>query len=197
MLAFLQKGDHVILQETLDEGTCNFVVEEFDRIWNLAKNLGGSLSDFTVWMLERSLKTLNLGVKRQSKNALKMAKYLTKNKAIDTVYYPGLKTHSDYKLAKNQMKYFEGMLSFELKEGIDSMLFMNNLKLIKPSMSLAGVESTMLSPTQTSHALLSVEEREKQGIKDGLIRFSVGIEETKDLVADIEQALLVTKNAKI
>ncbi|CAM1352911.1 trans-sulfuration enzyme family protein [Tenacibaculum insulae] len=171
--------------------------QHIDKIWNLAKNLGGSLSDFTVWMLERSLKTMNLRVKRQSKNALKMAKYLTKNKAIGTVYYPGLKTHSDYKLAKNQMKYFGGMLSFELKDNIDSMLFMNNLKLIKPSMSLAGVESTMLSPTQTSHALLSAEERAKQGIKDGLIRFSVGIEETKDLIADIEQALLITKNAKI
>jgi cystathionine beta-lyase len=70
------------------------------------------------------------------------------------------------------------------------MEFQNNLKLIKSSMSLAGVESTMLSPAETSHGLLSPEERAKQGIKDGLIRFSVGIEETKDLIADIEQALL-------
>ena len=80
------------------------------------------------------------------------------------------------------MKNFGGMLSFELTEGIDAMEFQNHLKLIKPSMSLAGVESTMLSPTQTSHALLSPEERAKQGIKDGLIRFSVGIEEPKDLI---------------
>ena len=295
MLAFLQKGDHVVLQETLYGGTYNFVVEEFDKfgieysftkslhiddfkkeiksntkvifvetpsnpllkivdlkavadvakknnivtmidntfaspvnqapfdfgidimmhsatkymgghsdilagavaasdehidkIWNLAKNLGGSLSDFTVWMLERSLKTLNLRVKRQSKNALKMAKFLTKNLAVENVYYPGLKGHPDYKIAKKQMKRFGGMLSFELKDQINPMDFMNSLQLIKPSMSLAGVESTMLSPTQTSHSLLSAEERAKQGIKDGLIRFSVGIEETKDLIADIEQAL--------
>ena len=295
MLAFLQKGDHVVLQETLYGGTYNFVVEEFDKfgieysftkslhiddfkkeiksntkvifvetpsnpllkivdlkavadvakknnivtmidntfaspinqtpcdfgidiimhsatkymgghsdilagavaasdehidkIWNLAKNLGGSLSDFTVWMLERSLKTLNLRVKRQSKNALKMAKFLAKNLAVENVYYPGLKTHPDYKIAKKQMKLFGGMLSFELKDQINPMDFMNSLQLIKPSMSLAGVESTMLSPTQTSHSLLSAEERAKQGIKDGLIRFSVGIEETKDLIADIEQAI--------
>jgi cystathionine beta-lyase len=167
--------------------------EHIDKIWNVAKNLGGSLSDFTVWMLERSLKTLNLRVKRQSKNALKMAKYLVKNENIETVYYPGLKTHLDHALAKKQMKFFGGMMSFELKEGIDAMDFQNNLQLIKSSMSLAGVESTILNPTKTSHALLSSEERENQGIKDGLIRFSVGIEETKDLIADIEQALQKVK----
>lgn len=167
--------------------------EHIDTIWNVAKNLGGSLSDFTVWMLERSLKTMNLRVKRQSKNALKMAKYLEKNESVANVYYPGLKSHLDYNLAKKQMKYFGGMLSFELKENINAMDFMNALQLIKPSMSLAGVESTMLSPTQTSHALLSPEERENQGIKDGLIRFSVGIEETKDLIDDIEQALVKYK----
>jgi cystathionine beta-lyase len=163
--------------------------EHIERIWNIAKNLGGSLSDFMVWMLERSLKTMNLRVKKQSKNALKMAKYLATNTSIYIVYYPGLKGHPDYKLAKKQMKNFGGMLSFEFIDGIDAMGFQNNLKLIKPSMSLAGVESTMLSPTQTSHALLSPEERVKQGIKDRLIRFSVGIEETKDLIADIEQAI--------
>ena len=163
--------------------------EHIDKIWNIAKNLGGSLSDFTVWMLERSLKTMNLRVKRQSKNALKMAKYLDKNESVANVYYPGLKSHPYYALAKKQLNNFGGILFFELKENINAMDFMNNLSLIKPSMSLAGVESTMLSPTQTSHALLSPEERENQGIKDGLIRFSVGIEETKDLIADIEQAI--------
>lgn len=299
LFAFLQKGDHIVLQQTLYGGTYNFVVEEFDkfgieysfteslsiesfeekikkntkviyietpsnplltitdmkavaklakkngivtmidntfaspinqtpidfgidimlhsatkymgghsdilagvvatsnehtlRIWNIAKNLGGSLSDFTVWMLERSLKTMKLRVKRQSKNALKMAKYLAINPDVYHVYYPGLKGHPDYGLAKKQMKNFGGMLTFELKEGIDAMKFQNKLKLIKPSMSLAGVESTMLSPSQTSHALLGAEERAKQGIKDGLIRFSVGIEETKDLIADIEQALKKAK----
>ncbi len=86
------------------------------------------------------------------------------------------------------MRGYSGMLSFELKEGLDASKFMKSLKLIKESMSLAGVESTILSPTKTSHALLSPEERERQGIGDGLLRFSVGIEEKKDLIHDLEQA---------
>lgn len=163
--------------------------EHIALIWETAINFGGSLSDFTVWMLERSLKTLNLRVKEQTRNAQIMTEYLERNPNIDRVYYPGLKSHSGYELAASQMKGFGGMLSFELKEGLDAMEFQNALQLIKPSMSLAGVESTVLSPAQTSHALLGEEERGKQGIKDGLIRFSVGIEEPEDLIADIEQAI--------
>lgn len=164
---------------------------EKDReiIWNVAKNLGGSLSDFMVWMLERSMKTLKLRVKKQNKNALKMAQYLAQHKAVKRVYYPGLKTHPEYALAKTQMKGFGGMLSFELQETYDASQFQKRLQLIKPSMSLAGVESTMLSPYLTSHALLTQEQRDALGIGKGLIRFSLGIESLKDLKADIEQAL--------
>lgn len=160
-----------------------------ETIWKTAINLGGSLSDFTVWMLERSLKTLNLRVKCQSENAGIMARYLVRNPNISKVYYPGLESHPNHQLAKKQMKGFGGMLSFELKDGIDAVEFQRKLQLIKPSMSLAGVESTMLNPAVASHALMGAEERKKQGITDGLIRFSVGIEETEDLIADIEQAL--------
>jgi len=163
--------------------------EHMERIFSLAKNLGGSLSDYTVWLLERSLKTMGIRVRAQNENAQHMAEYLENNEDIEAVYYPGLKKHPNHELAKSQMKGFGGMLSFELKVGLDASQFQKNLKLIKSSMSLAGVESTVLSPTQTSHALLSAEERERQGIKDGLIRFSVGIEEPEDLIADIEQAL--------
>ncbi|WP_028376127.1 trans-sulfuration enzyme family protein [Leeuwenhoekiella sp. MAR_2009_132] len=160
-----------------------------EQIWHKAKNLGGSLSDFSVWMLERSLKTLVLRVKQQNKNAKKLAKWLDEKEEIQAVYYPGLKSHPDYELAKSQMSGFGGMLSFELSEELDTAAFLKELKLIKPSMSLAGVESTILSPTQTSHALLSAEERKHQGINDGLLRFSVGIEDKEDLIADLEQAL--------
>ena len=147
-----------------------------------------------VWMLERSLKTLSVRVKAQQKNAKKVAKILNKNKAISQVYYPGLKTHPDYKLAKKQMKGFGAMLSFDLAEGLDAEAFLKSLKLIKPSMSLAGVESTMILPALTSHALLTPEDREAQGIKDGLIRFSVGLEETEDIIDDIERAINEIKN---
>lgn len=163
--------------------------EYIERIFHLAKNLGGSLSDQTVWLLERSMKTMGLRVKAQNQNAQHMAEYLYNHDDITEVYYPGLPSHPDHTLAKAQMNGFGGMLSFELNEALDASLFQKSLQLIKASMSLAGVESTVLSPAQTSHALMGAEERARQGIKDGLIRFSVGIEEPEDLVADIEQAL--------
>jgi len=163
--------------------------EYIAQIWKTAINFGGNLSDQTVWLLERSLKTLNLRVKEQTKNAQEMAEYLEHHKNIERVYYPGLNSHPQHDLAKRQMKGFGAMLSFELKEGINVMDFQNALKLIKSSMSLAGLESTMVSPTQTTHALLSSQERLDRGIKEGLIRFSVGIEEPRDLIKDIAQAL--------
>ena len=166
--------------------------EHIELIWKTGINLGGNLSDFTVWMLERSLKTLNLRVKEQTRNAQIMAEYLENNPNIDRVYYPGLKSHPQHELAKSQMKGFGAMMSFELTEGIDAMKFQNALELIKPSMSLAGLESTTVSPAQTTHALLSEEERLSRGIRDGLIRFSVGIEEAEDLIVDIEQAIADT-----
>ena len=154
--------------------------EHIERIWNIGKNLGGSLSD---------MKTLGLRVKAQTKNAMKLAKWLDKHSKISKVYYPGLKSHPEYKLAKLQMSGFGAMLSFELIDGLDSLQFQQELKLIKSSMSLAGVESTMISPHLTSHALLSQDERDAVGISDQLIRFSVGIENTKDLKEDINQAI--------
>ncbi|WP_158977507.1 PLP-dependent aspartate aminotransferase family protein [Cellulophaga sp. L1A9] len=167
--------------------------EYMERIFHLAKNFGGSLSDYTVWLLERSIKTMGIRVRAQNENAQKMAEFLYQNKNIQAVYYPGLPSHPDHELAKSQMRGFGGMLSFELNEAIDSYTFQQALKLIKSSMSLAGVESTMLSPSKTSHGLLSPEERENQGIADGLIRFSLGIEDIEDLIEDIEQAIAVAK----
>ena len=171
--------------------------ENIDKIWKVAKNYGGSLSDFMVWMLERSIKTLVIRVKEQNRNAKKLARFLNRHEDVKTVYYPGLKSHPDYELAKQQMNGFGGMLSFELNEGMDARKFLKSLKMIKPSMSLAGVESTMLLPAQTSHALLSQEERDAVGISNNLIRFSVGIESPKDIKDDIEQALASIKVDKL
>ncbi len=167
--------------------------ELIGQIWHVAKNFGGNLSDYTVWMLERSLKTLALRVKAQTKNANKIAKYLEKHPDVKAVYYPGLKSHSQYKLAKAQMHGFGAMMSFELQDGLEALQFQKHLQLIKSSMSLAGVESTVLSPYLTSHGLLTQEERDAIGISNQLIRFSVGIESKKDLVADINQAIKKTK----
>ncbi|MFD1095464.1 trans-sulfuration enzyme family protein [Salegentibacter chungangensis] len=170
-------------------GTVISSEDYIDKVFHLAKNFGGSLSDYTVWLLERSIKTMGIRVKAQSENALALAEFLEKHPDVDRVYYPGLKSHPEHSLASSQMKAFGGMLSFELKQDLDAVHFRKALKLIKPSMSLAGVESTILSPAKTSHGLMSAEKREKLGIKDGLLRFSVGIEEKEDLIADIEQAL--------
>ena len=167
--------------------------ENMEKVFQTGICFGGSLSDYTVWLLERSIKTMAIRVKAQNENAMKMAAYLVQSENVDKVYYPGLKNHPGHETAKSQMKGFGGMLSFELNPDIDPSLFFKHLKLIKPSMSLAGIESTMLSPTKTSHALMSPEDREKQGIKDSLIRFSLGIEETEDIIADIEQAIAKVK----
>lgn len=170
-------------------GAVASTTEHMERIFHLAKNFGGSLSDYTVWLLERSMKTMGIRVRAQNENALAMAYFLDDLTDIEKVYYPGLPTHSDHEIAKKQMKGFGGMLSFELNSNLNSSQFQKALQLIKPSMSLAGVESTVISPTQTSHALMSAEVRAEQGIADGLIRFSVGIEEVEDLKQDILQAI--------
>lgn len=160
-----------------------------DIIKDSAKNFGGNLSDFTVWMLERSMKTMGIRVKAQNRNAKKMAKWLSNHELVTQVNYPGLKSHPQYELAKTQMKGFGGMLSFELKPEVDPLKFMHALKYIKPVGSLAGVESTILLPAKTSHALLTPDQRATMGVSDRLIRFSVGIESKDDLMYDISQAL--------
>ena len=163
--------------------------EHIEKIWNVAKNLGGSLSEYTVWLLERSMKTLAIRVKAHNKNAKKIAKWLHQHPLVNQVYYPGLKTHPSYKLAKKQMKGFGGMLTFDLAPNLDCKQFLLGLKLIKPTMSLAGIESTALSPRLTSHALLTEEERIAQGINSQTIRFSTGIEAIEDLKADLLQSV--------
>ena len=162
--------------------------EHREIIWNLSKNIGGSLSDYTAWLLERSMKTLSVRFFAQQKNAEQLSKYLTECRFIDKVYYPGLEDHPNHEIAKKQMTGFGAVISFELNKKIDPKTFLKSLNMINPSMSFAGVESTMLSPAETSHYLLTPEDRLAQGITDNLIRFSVGIEDVPDIKNDIEQA---------
>ena len=162
--------------------------EHREIIWNLSKNIGGSLSDYTAWLLERSMKTLSVRFFAQQKNAEQLSKYLTECRFINKVYYPGLEEHPNHEIAKKQMTGFGAVISFELNKKIDPKTFLKSLKMINPSMSFAGVESTMLSPAETSHYLLTAEDRLAQGITDNLIRFSVGIEDVPDIQNDIEQA---------
>ena len=163
--------------------------KNINLILNSAKNFGGNLSDYTVWLLERSMKTLFIRVREQTNNAKLLAKMLEENSNISRVYYPGLESHPSYLIAKNQMKDFGAMMSFDLNENIDVYKFLKNLKVVKPGMSLAGVETTVNFPMKTSHGLLSQDERDNQGIGNKLIRLSVGIEFYKDLFNDLDQAI--------
>jgi cystathionine beta-lyase len=158
-------------------------------IFESAKNLGGSLSDYTVWLLERSIKTLYVRVQAQNNNALLLSKFLREQDWVDQVYYPGLEDHQGHEIAKQQMNGFGGMLSFDLAKGMDTKKFLLGMELVKPTMSLAGIESTALSPRLTSHALLSEEERQAQGITEQMVRFSAGIEAIEDITKDLTQSI--------
>jgi cystathionine beta-lyase len=165
--------------------------EHIEKIMQKGRNLGGSLSDFTCFMLERSIKTLGIRIEKHNENAGYIANELMTQAGINAVYYPGLESHENHELAKSQMHGFGGMLSFELDPKIDAKSYQQRLELIKPAMSLAGVETTVIQPSLTSHALMSPEERERQGISDQLLRLSVGIENKEDILADLLQALKV------
>ena len=169
-------------------GAVAATAEQREIIWTRSKNLGGSLSDYTAWLLERSMKTLSVRFFAQQKNAGELSKYLSECKFIDRIYYPGLENHPNHDIARKQMTGYGAVISFELNKSIDQKSFLTSLNMINPSMSFAGVESTMLSPAETSHYLLTPEERIVQGITDNLIRFSVGIEDVPDIQNDIEQA---------
>ncbi len=158
------------------------------QIYRKALNLGGSLDANTCYLLERSIKTLAIRVERQNENAMKIAEYLQKHPAVNRVYYPGLPDHPDHEIACSQMTGFGGMLSFELNK-IDQESLQKKLELIAPAMSLGGVESTICAPITTSHQHMPAAEREKQGINDRLLRLSVGIERSQDLIEDLDRAL--------
>ncbi|MBF0286490.1 MAG: PLP-dependent transferase [SAR324 cluster bacterium] len=163
-----------------------------NRIKKTALNFGGSLNATTCSLLERSLKTLSLRVERQTENAAKVAAFLDNHSAIKQVYYPGLKSHDGHDLAKSQMHGFGAMTTFELASNtLNSLDFLRNLQLIKPALSLGGIESTICSPAMTSHRKMSAAERERIGVTDGLLRLSIGIEHSDDLIVDLEQALSV------
>ncbi|MGB3592180.1 MAG: PLP-dependent aspartate aminotransferase family protein [Nonlabens sp.] len=170
-------------------GTVSASQQHIDRLWKTAKNYGGSLSDQTVWLLERSIKTLGLRVKEQNKNAHEVAKFLEQHTKVKKVNYPGLPSHPQHKIARKQMKGYGGMMSFELEDDRDENRFLQELKIIKPALSLAGVESIILSPQQTSHSLLTPNQRKEQGISDQLLRLSLGIEESHLLIEDLDQAI--------
>jgi cystathionine beta-lyase/cystathionine gamma-synthase len=141
--------------------------------------------------VHRGIKTLHLRMVQHCKNAAAIANYLTNHPKVEHVYYPGLVYHKNHDIAKKQMKDFGGMVSFTLKnDSLESAFqFMKNAKLFTLAESLGGVESLVGHPATMTHASIPREDRLKAGLKDTLIRLSVGIEDTEDLLESIEYAL--------
>ncbi len=151
---------------------------------------GQAPDPFACWLLERGLKTIDVRVRRQNENAMRIAEWCSKRSDIAKVHYPGLPNHPDHKIAKELLDGFGGMLALELKGGGPAALkFVKKLQVFTYAASLGGVDSLVIEPRYSSHEHMSPEEREKIGIPDGFLRVSVGIENAEDLIADIEQAL--------
>ncbi|HMX39340.1 MAG TPA: aminotransferase class I/II-fold pyridoxal phosphate-dependent enzyme, partial [Saprospiraceae bacterium] len=161
------------------------------QVWRAMKLTGTNCSPFEAWLTHNGLKTLALRVARHSSNALALARHLEQHPAVQRVNYPGLASHPDHALAARQMRGgFGGMLSFELRGGYDAGLrCMNSLNICTLAPTLGDVDTLVLHPASSSHLHVAKELREQNGITDGLIRISVGIENEADLIADFEQAL--------
>lgn len=160
-----------------------------ERIGFLQNAIGAVLGPQDSWLIQRGIKTLSVRMEAHQKNALAVANFLENHPAVETVYYPGLTSHPNYQIAKAQMSGFSGMVSFDLKEDAEAVPFVESLKLFILAESLGGVESLVEVPSIMTHASIPKDKREKAGIKDGLIRLSVGIEYVEDLLADLTQAL--------
>lgn len=154
------------------------------------KITGGCIDPHSSYFLIRGLKTFELRMQRHNENGMKVAKFLEKHPKVKRVYYPGLKSHPHYKIAKAQMKGFGGVVTFEVKEDIKYALnILSKLKISCIGPSLGGVESLITHPATVSYYKNTREERLALGIKDGLIRLAVGIENAEDIIEDLNQAL--------
>lgn len=162
----------------------------YEKIYNVQNSTGGVLSPFDSFLVLRGLKTLPVRMKAHEQNAKELAEYLDKHPKVNRVYYPGLQSHPQHKLAATQASGFGGMISFELQGGVEACKkFFDGLHLFLLAESLGGVESLIEHPATMTHASLSKEEQIKAGITESLIRMSVGIEHVDDLIGDLEQAL--------
>lgn len=160
------------------------------KVKELAKHLGGCADPFAAFLLERSLKTFELRVRRQNKNALALARTLEEHPKISRVLYPGLPSHPQHSLAKRQMSGYGGMVTIEVKGGVKAAASVcDRLRVAVNAMSLGGVETLVSIPVYSSHVKMSGDELARHGVTPGMIRISVGVEGIEDLVADFRNAL--------
>jgi len=160
-----------------------------ERLRFFQKAVGGILSPFDAWLCLRGTKTLPIRMERHAENAMIIARWLAKQKKVKKVHYPGLPSHPQHKLAKKQMKNFGGIISFDLGSLVQAKRFLKKVKLCALAESLGGVETLISHPVTMTHASIPRAERLRNGITDGLIRISVGIEDVQDILADLGAAL--------
>lgn len=160
------------------------------KIYLFSRNTGPALSPFNAWVLSKSLETLPVRVDRHCDNALKVAEFLEAHNNVNFVKYPFLKSHPQYKLAKQQMKLGGSIVAFEIKGGIEAgRKFLNSIKLLSLSANLGDTRSIVTHPASTTHAKIPEDVRLETGITAGLIRVSVGLEHPEDIINDLKQAL--------
>ena len=178
-------GHHDVLSGVV-LGTASYIEEVRQKmiVWGQAPD------PFACWLLERGLKTIDVRVRRQNENAMRIAEWAESRKEFKKVHYPGLASHPDYELARAHLDGFGGMLALELAGGGKAAdRFIRKLKLCTHAASLGGVDTLISEPRYSSHAHMSSDERARIGIPDGFLRFSIGIEDPEDLIADLSQAL--------
>lgn len=160
-----------------------------EKLRFLQKAVGGILSPFDAWLCLRGTKTLAVRMKQHCESAMSVARWLKKQPKVKKVFYPGLSEHPQHKLAKRQMRDFGGMISFELGSVNAAKQFLKRVRLCALAESLGGVETIITHPATMTHAAIPAEQRKRIGVTDGLVRISVGIEDVRDIIEDLEQAM--------
>jgi cystathionine beta-lyase/cystathionine gamma-synthase len=159
------------------------------KLREMRKPLGGTLDPHAAWLLLRGLKTLAIRMEKHNSNGLEVATYLEGHPKVRKVYYPGLATHPQHPIAEQQMKGYGGVVSFEIDGDFEAtMKFVESLRLCAMAPTLGGTETLVTQPVTSSHYTVSADERKKMGVTDQLVRLSLGIEDSQDIIADLEQA---------
>lgn len=160
-----------------------------ERLRFFQKAIGAVLGPMDAWLTLRGTKTLAVRMMQHGISAMQVAKWLTTQRAVKKVYYPGLSNHPQHKLAKKQMKNFGGMIAFDLGSLTAAKKFLKKVRLCALAESLGGVETLISHPASMTHASIPPEQRKKIGVTEGLVRISVGLEDVNDIIADMKQAL--------
>ncbi|MDX1664550.1 MAG: cystathionine gamma-synthase family protein [Candidatus Promineifilaceae bacterium] len=170
--------------------------ELVEQVYHYREINGATLDPMAAYLLLRGMKTLHLRIRQQNESAMRIAEFLTEQPLVEKVYYPGLPSHENHDIARRQMHGFGGVLSFMLRGDFDVVRdFLPRLRYAHAAANLGAVETVVGPPRTTSHVESTAEERARMGIPETLIRYSTGIEETEDLIADLEQALAATADA--